>query len=386
MHLFAFALENLVAQLITASRLTAFRRCGRYHALRYDQRLLPVQDRAGARRWGSAMHRALEAWWLAMQRGDTDALDQAILALDPAGELDEVERTRAVASMCGYHFRWLEQGLEILAVEAQFDAPLVNPDSLAASRLFTVGGKIDAIVRNPADGQVWLVEHKTAGGDISPGSPYWQRLRLDVQVSTYMDGARALGYEPAGCIYDVIARPGEQLRLATPVEARKYTKGKGCKPCGGTAGGKDGPKKGLGYDPNETIDVVGGHPVCEHCEGSGWAEAPRLYEKQRETDETLPELAERITASIAAAPDEYYMRSHVVRTAEEMVDARREMWASAKLLRIAQREGLDLRNPDACFKFGSPCEYLPICDRTAEPTDTTRFRIADTAHPELAGV
>jgi hypothetical protein len=371
-----------VTQLITASRLSAFRRCGRYHHLRYGQQLVPVVDHGAQRRWGSAMHRGLEAWWLAVKAGNVaGALEIAVMALDPHGELDSVEWVRAEIAMRGYHLRWQGQDLEVLAVEAQFDAPLVNPDSLAASRLFTVGGKIDAIVRTP-NGEVWIVEHKTAGGDILPGGPYWQKLRLDAQVSTYMDGARALGYEPAGCIYDVIARPGEQLKLATPVESRKYTAGKGCKSCGGTHGGKGGVKQGSGL--NRDASPHGSE--CPDCSGSGWFEAPRLWEKHREADETLPELAERIAARIAEAPDEYYMRSNVVRTAEEMVDARREMWASAKMLRFAEREGIALRSPESCFRFGSPCEYLPICDRTADATDTTRFRIADTAHPELAGV
>lgn len=368
-----------MTELITASRLAAFRRCGRYHALRYDQRLVPVHDNAGARRWGSAMHRGLEAWWRAMQAEmpEDDALASAIDKLDPAHELDQVEWMRANVAMNGYALRWQSQDLEILAVEQEFDSPLVNPDSMAASRLFTVGGKIDAIVRTPS-GEVWIVEHKTTSIGIEPGAPYWQRLRLDAQVSTYLDGARTLGFEPAGCIYDVVARPGEQLKLATPEENRKFTAGKGCKLCGGRQGGKGGVLRGCGE---------GSEPgtVCADCNGSGWAEEPRLHANQRDTDETLPELAERITASIAAAPDEYYVRSLVVRTTEEIVEARREMWRSARLMRLAQRDGLDIRNPDACFKFGTPCEYFAVCSGEASADDTTRFRIADTAHPELVG-
>jgi hypothetical protein len=47
---------------------------------------------------------------------------------------------------------------------------------------------------------------------------------MDGQVSTYFDGAASLGLDVAGCIYDVIGKPGIRPLQATPVEARKYTK------------------------------------------------------------------------------------------------------------------------------------------------------------------
>jgi hypothetical protein len=40
---------------------------------------------------------------------------------------------------------------------------------------------------------VLVVEHKTSSEDVTPGSFYWSRLRMDGQVSVYFDGARALG-------------------------------------------------------------------------------------------------------------------------------------------------------------------------------------------------
>jgi len=324
-----------VSELITASRLSAFRRCPRYHALSYDQRVEPTTAPVQYR-WGTAMHRALEAWWIAARDGDADGMHaRAIEALESVPDLDPYDRARAIASLAGYHARWSNAGLRVLAVEIEFEAPLVNPDSLAASRTFRVAGKIDAIAED-ADGRIWIVEHKTSSDDIAAGSPYWQRLRLDAQISIYLDGARAIGFEPAGCLYDVIGKPGQKPLMATPVEARKYTK------------------------------------------------AGTLYANQREADETPDEFGARVGELIAADPSGYYQRGIVVRTGDEMTDARREIWDSARLLRFAQREGCQIRNPSACAPFrGAVCTFFDLCSGAAE-IDGIRYRIRESAHPELA--
>lgn len=402
-------------QLITVSRLAAFRRCSQYHHLKYDELITPRTDSEGVRSWGSAMHLALEAWWVAMSTESEEWRDAALgIALDAirtAPTLNDFDRARARAAMIGYHHRWIAQEFEILGVEIQFDHALVNPDSGAAGKLFRVGGKIDAIVRRP-DGQTWLVEHKTTSIGIEPGGPYWQRLRLDAQISTYLDGARALGHEPAGCIYDVIQRPGIKPRKATSVDDRKFTAGKGCKVCDGTHGGKSGVMRGSGtigiaadhdwYFPDddgkdpplapmckrcgeERTDIVPsncGPLPCGDCSGSGWFEAPRLHANQRETDETPDEFFERCADAIGADPSAFYIRGDVVRTPDEMHRARREIWKTAKSLRATQREQLSVRNPDACMKFGSVCEYFQLCAGEAD-TDGTRYTRADRAHPEL---
>jgi hypothetical protein len=94
----------------------------------------------------------------------------------------------------GYDARWLEDTVlyDVLAVEEEFSTPLVNPETGSASRTWTLGGKVDAIVREKATGRVLLVEHKTTSEAIGPGSEYWRRLRIDAQVSIYFDGAAAI--------------------------------------------------------------------------------------------------------------------------------------------------------------------------------------------------
>jgi hypothetical protein len=58
-----------------------------------------------------------------------------------------VDVVRAEELLRGYHVRWAGESYDVLAVEATFSAPLVNPDSRAPSKTWSLGGKIDAIAR-----------------------------------------------------------------------------------------------------------------------------------------------------------------------------------------------------------------------------------------------
>src|SRR3990167_5857191 len=141
------------------------------------------------------------------------------VALDTMTALDSFELGRARALLCGYDARWLDEAIETLAVEREFTVPLINPPTGAPSRTFVLSGKIDAIARF-ADGRTVIVEHKTSSEDISPGSEYWRRLTLDTQISAYYLGARSLGFEVDGCLYDVLGKPALRPLKATPPEAR----------------------------------------------------------------------------------------------------------------------------------------------------------------------
>lgn len=193
---------------LTTSRLSALRTCQRLHKFRYLDGYKPVQV-ADALRLGTLVHLGLEAWW----RADGNRLDAALVAM--AGESDPFELAKAQAMLIGYDARWLDADLTVLGVEEEFDTDLRHPESGTASPTWRLAGKIDAIVKD-AQGRTWLVEHKTASEDIASGSDYWRRLRMDAQVSTYLDGARALGFEPVGVLYDVLRKPG--LR---PLKANK---------------------------------------------------------------------------------------------------------------------------------------------------------------------
>lgn len=319
--------------LLTDSRIRAFRRCAREHFHRYEQGYQSIA-RDEALDLGALVHVGLEAWWLARKAAKFAPGFQAIAAIQ-AASADAFLVAKASAMLDGYDARWHHEPMDVLAVEVEFRAPLVNPQTGAAGRIFTVAGKIDAIARLP-DGRVVIVEHKTTSETVGPGSDYWKRLTLDSQISTYFHGARALGFDVTGCLYDVLSKPGLRPLKATPPESRKYT--------------KDG----------------------------------KLYAAQRETDETPSEYEQRLITHIAEAGDGLYQRGEVVRLADEERDAAFDTWQVARNIRDAQLADRWPRNPDACVRFGKTCAFFDICCRTDSLDNAERFTRAAWPHPELS--
>lgn len=327
-------------ELLTNSRSRSARACMREHQLRYDLGFRPVTE-AEVLRFGSLCHLGLEAWALAIKAGapQNEWLGHALAAME--GEADPFERAKAEAMLTGYHIRWADEPYEILAVEARFEMPLINPATGASSRTWRLGGKIDLIVRDLRDGRVLVEEHKTSAEDVGQGSSYWKRLRMDGQVSIYLDGAKALGFDVAGCLYDVLGKPGQRPLKATPVEERKYTKPTKAEP------------------------------------------TPRLYANQRAEDETPAEYRHRILEAIAADPAAHYQRGEVVRLESELEEARYDIWQTAQAVQHARLAGRAPRNPDACVRYGQTCPFFSVCTGEASLEDPLLFRRLENPHVEL---
>jgi hypothetical protein len=210
---------NQTSSQLTTTRLSSYRRCPRQHFYRYEMGLSRIREQAPLR-FGAAFHAGLEAY----NRGaDVDAaIEQATASYevvpDWADPLEWQVEFQSVRQLLAGHF-WRypradshgERDLSFLEVERCFNVPLVNPDTGASSRTFSLAGKIDAIVRL-ADGRLAVLEYKTAGEDIGADSDYWLRLRCDPQISQYVLAARAIGYDVATVIYDVTRKPTIRLR------------------------------------------------------------------------------------------------------------------------------------------------------------------------------
>jgi hypothetical protein len=356
-----------VTEIYTASRLRVLRECPRKHHLRYRLGLLTAAT--AEMRFGTVGHAALEAYYRAWQAGDLDGRLDAALAL--ADQLPPFDRVKLRLLVIAYHERWGGEDWEILAVEVEFRYELAD---------YLIGGKIDALIRSRADGRVYVVEHKFTGSDTSLGGPYWERLALDTQVSIYIDGAAMLGHEIAGCIYDVIKRPEHEQLQATPPEARRYTVGKGCKACGGSA--KAGAvARGCGFLRVAFASSVE-TPTCDGCAGSGWKldkdgkpEAPRLHATQREHDETIEDFEDRLLEVIAERPDDFLQRGPIVRLGDELPAMRIDLVEWIEI----ERTGLAPRNDSACARGHRLCDFFPICAHGADPNSFNRGPV----HPEL---
>lgn len=331
--------------LITTSRMKTFRACQRLHYYEYILGYRAVAAREAAE-FGTVFHAGLETWWTAHGIGaPAEALDRAVAAMVRSRQehedgIDETAWTKAELLMRAYDVRWsaeMEQ-YEVIGVEQEFATALINPKTGKACRGLRVGGKLDVLVRRRSNGLIWYPEHKTTSADLSPGSPYWERLRMDTQVSMYHDGASSFGYPVAGCIYDVISKPDIRPLKATPVEKRKYT--------------KDG----------------------------------RLYANQREFDETPEEFKVRLAEKIAEAPEVYFGRAEILRLDLEIEAARQDTYETALAIRESIRTGRAPRNGDACHRFGSVCGFYDVCIGAASLDDETRFKKLESVHPELSEV
>lgn len=319
--------------LLTSSRLRVFRdQCRRKHKLMYVDGWRPVKP-AEALRFGSMVHLALAAWWIAK----SNRLELALAAIAGAST-DPYEQARAEELMRGYDARWdgAMSAFKILAVEEPFYGPLVNPETWASSKTFQIAGKVDAIVRELATGDIVLVEHKTASDALEdPTSSYWLKLAMDGQVSHYYIGSESLGFPVTKCIYDVIHKPGLKPLKATPEESRKFK--------------KDG----------------------------------TLYANQRDRDESPEEYRERLRADIAERPDHYFQRRPVPRTESDLREYMADTWALARSMREDELAGRAPRNPDSCHRFGE-CDFWEHCAFGIRLEDRPgKYRRLDHMHPEL---
>ncbi len=340
--------------VLTNSEIRTFRRCQREWFFAYSLKRRPRRD-AEPLRFGTLLHKALEAWW----RTADDRYGAAVEAVEAYVDADEFDRVKAEELMLGYTARWMNEPLTAIGVEVEFRVEMVNPATGHTSRTFDLGGKIDVIVEE-AGRRKLVVEHKTTSEDISLGSDYWRRVSAtDSQVSAYLAGARAAGFDVQGCLYDVLRKPGIR---PSEVSIRDED---------GTA---------------IVLDAVGQRVRTK--DGKKWRETGDkdqgfTVQKRPETPE---EFRERLRADILARPDRYYARGEFVRLEADETDHQYDVWQTGRLIREAELTKRFPRNPDSCIRFGRECPYFGVCSREASIEDDTLYRTAETTHEELGEV
>jgi hypothetical protein len=300
-----------------------FASCHRAFKFCYEDLKRPIKT-SDALNFGTAMHQLLECYWLGAE-AEYPQVD------------DEYTAMTLKALFEGYRNRWEEYDrntYDAICTERAFKAPLMNPETGGISKTFHLAGKIDALAKEKATGKVVIVEHKTTGQDIGPGSDYWRKLPIDGQVSGYYVGAEAIDYPASKCLYDVIRKPTIKPLKATPEDKRKYN--------------KDG-------------------SLSKAC---------------RENDETPDEWYERLTADIASRPDYYYARIEISRSDNDLMEYLFDMWAVSREIADAERMNRWSRNSQACSVYGT-CEYFGVCTGEQDIDDVTLFRTAERANEEL---
>lgn len=343
-------------ELLTHSRQDAFKTCRKRHWFAYERGLRRIDD-AKALRMGGAFHEGIE------QLGKGAGLPAACDAVrrkhgmcpvmfdsyDWAIELETILRL-----VCAYDWRWKDISLEHVAVELQFELPLLNPTTGKKTPTWNLAGKIDAIVKTE-DGRLAVKESKLLGDDISSESDLWRRLRIDHQISLYMIAARRLGYPVESVLYDVTRKPTIGLS-AIPVLDEL-----GAKIVLNARGERVKTERGVW---RQTGDKERGY----------------VLQSRQMTPE---EWGEKLTADICERPDFYFARVEVARLDQDLAEYEAEIWDIQQTIREAQKNDRWYRtvNKNTC----GFCSYFDLCTSGKEVEDIAPpgFEFIADKHPEL---
>lgn len=126
--------------LLTQSSMRAYRSCPRKFYYRYVMRQRTIK-KAETLSTGTSIHGALDVF--RRTGGDLDAAKKALVTEDL------FVRAKEEAMLLGYAARW-GKPTGFISIEQTFRIPLVNPETSAASRTFSLGGRVDAIVEAEA--------------------------------------------------------------------------------------------------------------------------------------------------------------------------------------------------------------------------------------------
>lgn len=268
---------------------------------------------------------------------------------------DAFALARARALLRNYHIMWAKQWeqYDILRVEMEFEFALLNPDSEKASRSFAEAGTVDVLARHIPTGRIVVIEHKTTSDSIAPDSDYWNRLKMDTQVSKYYLSQAKDRVDVAGVLYDVVSKPGHRPAQIPVRDAS------GLKIVHDAAGNrvftKDGKK------PRETGDAEQGYTLLTR-------------------PETPDEFEARLNTAISADPGSYFAQREVPRLDSDILEYMEDAWATTQQILYFRRRNLWPRNPAACDQFGK-CEFFDLCCGRAS-VDQIRYRKRERIHAE----
>jgi len=309
----------------TYSMWSLFRNCRKAVEWRYLEHLVPLQ-RDHNLHFGSLIHSCLEMWH---QRRDLAEVLQLIDRLCASRAQDE-DRKRdwhlATAMMTGYAARYATDDFDVVALEKNFEGPIINPETGAASRSFVLAGKVDGIVC--IGGDYFILEHKTAG---QLDADYLEKLWTDFQITIYAHYIEhTLGIPITGILYNVL------------VKAR------------------------LQQSKGETEDEF----QARRAELLAKSKTGKTTAKRKE-----PESDEGFAKRLAEkyADFEMFHREMLYLSRDRFEVLRSELWELTQAFLDARRRGVFYQNTSFCFNFQRPCAYYALCRSNANPNVLENF-------------
>ncbi|KAF0156248.1 MAG: hypothetical protein FD189_1053 [Elusimicrobia bacterium] len=336
-------------QRVTTSSLACFRSCPRKYLHEYLLGRRRVTEGAPLA-IGRFAHTLLEAWWSGGREAVLATLTGAARDITPE------DAAKVAAMLHGYNpklpdGRVARDNFKVAALEQTFDGiKIVNPDTSQPMRTHCLAGKVDGLLLD-AEGQKWVLEHKTTSDEIMGYGPFWQRLSIDHQISYYMLATGAVGV-----LYDVLRKPEFRICQIPELDAT------GARVVVDATGVRVLKKDGA---PRQTADTAKGYTLKSR------AETPDEYQT-------------RVVAEIEATPERYYQFRSVVKTPADILEAQADLWAQAHMLADCERANRWPRNSGACRSFFGVCEYLGVCVGSEQIDDDTLFRTKAGQNEELA--
>lgn len=188
------------------SSLAAWRRCRYRYYLSYIRNYKPPSSIGQFR--GTIGHTALAEWYIS-KGDDKSALKKAsdlATNIELENKVDLSNDWNDLVQVLTRYFDWARANdhFEVIAVEKEYE---IDIDGIKLM------GFVDGIVRQ--HGGIWIMEHKF-NKQVSTS-----HVALDMQISIYMLALKLLGYEPAGCMYNVIRMGEKGIAIKEPV-VRKF--------------------------------------------------------------------------------------------------------------------------------------------------------------------
>lgn len=343
---------------ISASSISAFRKCSTAYRLAYIEGLRPAIE-ADTLRVGSSWHGALEAY----EKATGDKMTAAVEYLNERYAQVPAHKTAAeygleyitlLTCLSGYLWYWSEDTIEVLATELPFDLPLHLPRTglpLPTSEVVRTG-KIDALVR--WQGKVGVLERKTTSRSIDADSDYWDRWRKDLQISNYClalhdmaEGGLLPANVPADAqranvIVDIFRKPTIAPKMLTQADTRLFAE------TGEYMGEKFVAVASVDNAEQPTLTVDGVHAEIE------------MGKRGYAIRETLRMFAARLLVDIQEGPAKYFARREIARTDAELKKFRHDLFVTYQSMKLHESHNLWVENEASC-DVPYRCQFKPIC-------------------------
>ncbi len=309
----------------TYSMWSLFRNCRRAAELRYLEHLVPL-ERDRNLHFGSLIHECLQTWHARRDLAEVLELIDSRCLNRTQDENQHRDWHLATAMMKGYASRYPAEEFEVVALEKAFEGYIINPATGAASRSFTLAGKVDGIVR--IGSEHFILEHKTAG---QLDADYLERLWTDFQITIYAYYVeQTMGVPITGILYNVLVKA-------------KLQQSKG--------------------ETEEEFQARRAELLAKSKTGKTSA--------KRRMPETDEEFQQRLAEKYA---DSTMFHRELLYLSRDRFDVlRSELWELTQAFLDARRRGVFYQNTAFCFNYQRPCPYFALCRSNGNPNVIENF-------------